>query len=317
MREKINNQYKRLEIMKKFGFLVSAVCMVLASLTSCFSSGGEINQSKIVYDGYRATKLILDGITKINAICEVGGLLKGYAEVDQETSVDLYKQNVDGLLVFLKEIQDKNISRLKDPESVIDESYIFPVSASVVQAFCYPHEVKFVHPVKLTVETQEANGMDLLFSYQGKEQDFREVKTDDHGVYTDIPHFSYWVFKMNFSIDYLETTEKVSEVFSDECLVASSTPRIAKYTASYGFDTETKNPFVYAFLKQWIGDTKTQDCTYQWTCKVPGTEYYRYRQNVYSMRLTSGSHQFYFNVYGKPRPFQEKFVHNGGGGSNP
>lgn len=308
--------------MKKFGFLISAICMTLASLTSCFSSGGKMNESSITYDGYHATKLNLNGITIVQAICEVGGLLKGYAEVDQATSQDLYAHNVDGLLVFLREYEDKKLTQLKDPDFLVDKSFSYPTEAGVVEAFCYPHNVKFKNPIKLTVETDEAEGMDLIFSFQGKETDFSEVTTDSKGVYSEIRHFSYWLFKMKFTVNYLETQYIESNKFKSECrVVDKDNYQVSEYSADYGFKTDTKNPFVYYFLKQWVKFKNSEKFSFRWLCtEKPGTQYYHYVQPLYKMSLTSGTHTYYFDVYGKPVAHKDEFTpfdHNGGAGVNP
>lgn len=301
--------------MKTKLFFISVSCFLLSlSFVSCGDDKEEVKdeKSEIVYDGKRATKLALNGVTIINTLTEVDGLLDGYIDVDQETSVALYKQNIDGILVFLKEIQDKNIVKLNTPDSLANNNFVLPTKAGVVEAFCYPHEVQFAHPIKLTLNTKEANGMDLVFSYHGKlgeGAEIREVKTDENGVYTDIPHFSYWVFNMNFNISVLETKEVSSEELSCKVDVSTVSDVVkTTYSANAGFATDTKNPFVVSFLRQWVGEDTSSEYSYEFEKpKNNGVEYFAYDQKVYVCSLTSGTKKFVFNVYGTPKPRHIRF----------
>jgi hypothetical protein len=308
--------------MKKFSFLIVAMCMMFAGvLSSCFSSGGEIEGSNVVYKGHRATKLNLDGVTTFYAICNVAGL-KGYAVVSQETSQDLYKRGTDGLLIFLNEKDDNKLKKLKTPESVADPSYTFPTSARVIEAFCYPNNKHFVDPVDLTVVTPEADGMDFEFYFQAQESDRCDVATDEEGLHTKVPHFSSWIFKMNFEIKLLEKKTVTSEELTTYCSLTNVVDdQKAEYEAPCGFKTETQNPFVTVFLKKWVGESSKSKFTHYYSCSSkPGTEVFCYDQTIYTLSLTSGTRTFVFDVYGTPTSRHLRFVsvdHNGGSGVNP
>jgi hypothetical protein len=308
--------------MKKFGFLISTMCVICAGLlSSCFSSGGEIDGSHIIHDGVRATKLNLNDITVFNAICQVNGL-EGYAVVSAKTSQELYTKDIDGLLIFLREVKNPGVKTLKDPKSVLDANYAFPTEAKVIEAFCYPHSLTFAEPVKLTVKTADVDGMDFVLDYLGRGKDTISVSSTSEGLYAELPHFSSWVFRMAFRIDFVETKWTTSGELTTECASKDPTKvQTAKYKAPAGFKSSTQNAFVNTFLKKWVGENTENEFTHEYHCSIkPGTEVYCYDQPVYTLKLTSGTREFYFDIYGTPVSRTLRFIsvdHNGGSGVNP
>ena len=319
--------------MKKFSFLISATCMVGASLlTSCFSSGGEIEGTNIKYLHYEAKPLNPTGVNTVHAECAVGGL-KGYAIVDEKTSQDLiYEQHIAGLLIVLETYKDGNLASLKAPENVVNPSYPFPNNSMVIKAECRPKEAKFMTPLDLTVYGSENDmdfeGMDFEFYYKGKgkeSDESREVEAKSDGLHTTIPYFGLagrWYFKMNFDIRYVEQKVVSSGELREKCARTNTTDlQKAEYTAPRGYKTDTQNPFVVEFLNQWVGEKKEATYAHYYSCSVkPGTEVYHYEQTVYTLSLTSGSKTFYFDVYGTPVAKHDNFIsvdHNGGSGVNP
>lgn len=328
-------KYNKMRIMKKFGFLVGAVCIACSGLlTSCFSSGGEIPGSKIWYQGKQATWLNLDNVTRVEAYCDVEGL-KGHAMVEPETSRELYTKNIDGLLIWLRKKIDDKLKPLKTPEDVLDPTYAFPKETNIIEAFCYPHEVTFSEPIELTVETVDAEGMSFLFYFMNKESDNMPVSTDADGLHTKIPHFSYWMFRMNIDeIKVLDTKIVKSEEMTSYCgLTSENEVKRAEYNVPWGYKSNIKNPFVTVFLNQWAGVKKKtgnvvdyiasseKTFVHEFWCKdKPGTEHFHYEQPIYTLSLRSGTKEFTFELYGTPVSKHDSFAssdHNGGGGVNP
>ena len=246
-------------------------------------STSNTETSHVTYNGYRATLINTDSTTVANTINSVEEL-KGYFSVSKETSQDLLSKDIDGLLIYLRENDnDKSFGKLSDPDLVASKDYVFPTSASVINAFCYPHSISFVEPICLTTETPDAEGMDLVLDYLGKGEETIAVTSDEEGLHANIPHFSSWLFKMNFKIEFVKTTMVTSEKFALPGKV---------FNVPIGFKTNTKNAFVNTFLKQWIG----ADTIAYYTNDV--TVYYE--QPIYTLKLTSGTKEFYFDIYGTP-----------------
>lgn len=332
----MNNEimkYKKYKIMKKFSFLISVTCFVGASLlTSCFSSGGEMPGTNIRYKQYEAKFLNPDGVNAVHAECSVDGL-KGYAIVDEKTSQDLVnEQHIAGLLIVLETYKDENLKTLKTPEDVINPSYQFPTTSTMIKAECRPKEAKFITPLDLTVcgvdDDVDFDGMEFEFYYKGvgkESDDVREVEAKSDGLHTTIPYFGLsgrWMFRMNFDIRYVEQRVATSDELTAKCARTNTSDlQKAEYKAPRGFKTDTNNPFVVEYLKQWIGEQTEATYAHYYSCSVkPGTEVFHYEQTIYTLCLTSGSKSFYFDVYGTPVAKHDNFIsvdHNGGSGVNP
>ena len=309
---------------KKLYFIVCTLLFAFTSLlTSCFSSGGEIEQPNVPSRGkLQGTRLDLNNTTYVVCQSEVLGL-KGHAVVEKETAQVLANIGWDGILIILEECDDQSLTPVKEPDEIVSGSFKFPKKAQVIKASCFPTLVKFPqNPIKLVVETTEADKTSLSCSFNGMDVDTIGVTTDAQGAHVEIPHFSEWVFTLNFSIQYVET----KTITSDELKVHCSEKNIidkqyATYQAEYGYRTDVKNPFVLSFLKQYFGKVNTIQATHEYSCsQKPGDEVFNYTQNIYVCNLVSGSQSFRFEVYGKPHSHHIKFVssdHDGGSGMNP
>lgn len=310
--------------MKKFVFLLSTLIITCTCvLTSCFSSNGEVDAPNIPQrDRIKGQRLDLNGTTHVDASSQTEGL-KGHAVVQKETARILVEKGWDGVLIYLEYCKDDDLTPLKDPSDLVSGKVKLPTRARVVQALCLPPLVSFPsHPIRLTVETTEAEGTSLSCSFNGMGEDTLKVYTNKEGAYVDIPHFSYWVFSLNFTLKCLETRVETSAELSEHCSVTNTNEKQhVKYTSPYGYRTDVKNPFVLGFLMQYCGKSVTTTATHDYDCtKEPGTEIYKYDQNVYVFELCSGNQKFKFEVYDKPVSRHIRFEsdrHNGGSGMNP
>lgn len=310
--------------MKKIGFLINVLLLACTCfVASCFSSGGEIEQPNIpIKNGQHGTKLDLDGTTYVQAVSHVLGL-EGYAVVEKEAAQALANKGWDGILIILEECDDPDVVQIKEPSLLTSNSFKTPQKAQVVKALCYPNLVSFPQsPINLTVKTKEAEGTLLSCSFNGLDEDVVDVTTDAEGAHAALPHFSEWIFTLFFDIQYVETKKIVSEELRAKCDVVNKIELIpADYTASYGYRTDVKNPFVVSFLKQYFGKSETIKATHYYNCtKVRGVEVYDYVQEIYVCNLISGKQSFRFEVYGKPVSRHIRFIsdnHNGGSGMNP
>ncbi|MBO4662929.1 MAG: hypothetical protein J5663_00780, partial [Bacteroidaceae bacterium] len=206
---------------------------------------------------------------------------------------------------------DKSFGKLSDPDLVASKDYVFPTSASVIEAFCYPHSISFVEPIRLTIETPDAEGMDLVLDYQGKGEETIAVTSDEEGLHANIPHFSSWALRMGFNIECVGKKIITSGELKGQAIKEDGDwiylERYADFNAPKGFRTKTDNAFVNAFLKQWIGADTIGVFTHHFLLKCnfeskPKTWVYCYEQPVYTLKLTSGTKEFYVDVYGNPVP---------------
>lgn len=310
--------------MKKFVFLLSTLIITCTCvLTSCFSSDGEMTEPNIPHrSGIHGVKVSLTDITHVDASSQTEGL-KGHAVVQKETARILVDKGWDGILIYLEYCKDDDLSPLKNPSDLVSGKVKLPTKAKVVQALCLPPLVSFpAHPIRLTVETNEAEGTSLSCSFNGMGEDTLKVTTNAEGANVDIPHFSYWVFTINFNLKYIETRTETSDLLTVHCAETNRVDELrVNYEAPYGFRTDVKNPFVLGFLMQYCGKANSITGTHSYHCtKEPGVERYRYNQKVYVFELCSGSRSFKFEVYDKPVSEHVDFVsdsHDGGSGMNP
>jgi len=300
--------------MNKVSFLFGVITIAFGSLlTSCFSSGGEIQEPNIPHkDGFSGSMVSTDGTNYIECKSTIQGL-KGECTVPKEAAQVLINKGWGGILIILGYYMDENFVSLSDPLAIQNHEF----DAQTIVASCYPDGMDFKgNHVTLEILTNEARDTEVYRALKGTDEWTRCTATD-RGVRTDLPHFCDWIFKIRGRV----TVESEEYIKSDsiETKCAANSSYTVRAEAKYGFETSCTNPFVLSYLNNLIGEKKTTQ--FEWSAYSQHIALIKvvYRQKVLHCKITSGEQTFDFTVYGKPVYFthsDKDLTHLKGEGSN-